>query len=148
MTGGSFRASRKIVSGVGIELKARKASSASRSISPRGSDSSSEANSSPSPSARVVERLDPVAVAREDEPPAGRVPERDREHSAQAPHEGRALLLVQVHEHLGVAVRAEGVSGAFELPRAARGSVELAVLDDMNGAVLVRDRLVAGLDGR
>ena len=37
----------------------------------------------------VVERLDPVAVAREHEPPAGRVPERDREHPAQAPEEGR-----------------------------------------------------------
>ena len=48
--GGSLRISRKIVSGAGIELNARNASSASRSISPRGSARSSEANAS-SPSA-------------------------------------------------------------------------------------------------
>ena len=94
----------------------------------------------------VVERLDPVAVAREHEPPAGRVPERDREHPAQAPEEGRALLLVQVDEHLGVAVRAEGVAGALELAAQLWVVVELAVLDDVDGAVLVRYRLVAGLE--
>ena len=46
MTAGSFRVSRKIEYGAGIELNARNASSASRSISPRGSARSSDANSS------------------------------------------------------------------------------------------------------
>ena len=50
--GGSFRHSRKIVSGPGTTLNARNASSASRSTSPRGSARSSEANARPSASAR------------------------------------------------------------------------------------------------
>ena len=71
---GSLRVSRKIEYGAGIELKARNASSASRSISPRGSARSSDANSS-TPARRVVERLDPVAIAREHET---RAPSRPR----------------------------------------------------------------------
>ena len=93
----------------------------------------------------VVERLDPVAVAREHEATSRRVPERDREHPAQAPREGGPFLLVEVDEHLGVAVRGEAVAGALELRAQLGVVVELAVLDDVNRAVLVRDRLVAGL---
>ena len=49
---GSLRTSRKIEYGAGIELKARNASSASRSISPRGSARSSEAKRSSPPTCR------------------------------------------------------------------------------------------------
>src|SRR5262249_1230720 len=98
------------------------------------------------PAARraVVERFDPEAVAGEDEPPGPRVPQRDREHPAQAAREGRPLLLVEVDEDLGVALRAEAMTGALELRAQLAIVVELAVLDDVDGAVLVRDRLVAG----
>ena len=119
---GSLRVSRKIVSGAGIELKARNASSASRSISPRGRARSSEANSSVAAGDAVVERLDPVAVSGEHEPPLARVPERDREHPAQPPREVEPVLLVEVDEHLGVAVRAEAVARALELGAQLRGS--------------------------
>ena len=80
---GSLRVSRKIVSGAGIELKARNASSASRSISPRGRARSSEANSRPPPATAVVERLDPVAVSGEDEPPLAASP-RARPRTSRA----------------------------------------------------------------
>ena len=92
----------------------------------------------------VVERLDPVGVAREHEPAALRVPERDGEHAPQPLGEARAVLLVKVDEHLGVAVRREPVAGPLEVPPELTVVVELAVLDDRDAAVLVRDRLVAG----
>src|SRR5207244_2707142 len=44
----------------------------------------------------VDERLDPEAVAREQEPASAGVPERDREHPAEASRERLALLLVEV----------------------------------------------------
>ena len=91
----------------------------------------------------VVERLDPVAVAREHEAAARGVPDRDREHPAQPLGEAGAVLLVEMDEHLGVGVRAEGVPGALELVAQLGVVVDLAVLDDDDAAVLVRDRLVA-----
>ena len=91
----------------------------------------------------VVERLDPVRVAREHEPAALRVPERDGEHAAQPLGEALAVLLVQVDEHLGVAARREPMPGPLELEAELAVVVELAVLDDRDPAVLVRDRLVA-----
>ena len=63
----------------------------------------------------VVERLDPVAVARQHQPALASVPDRDREHAAQPLGERQAPLLVRVRDHLGVAVRAEAVAGAREL---------------------------------
>jgi len=56
------------------------------------------------PGRAVVERFDPEAIAREHEPAALRVPDRDGEHSAQALRETRPVLLVQVRQHLRVAL--------------------------------------------
>ena len=94
----------------------------------------------------VVERLDPEAVAREHEPPPARVPDRDGEHPAQALCELVAVLLVEMEHHFGVAVRPEAVPGALQLGAQLAEVVDLAVLDDDGGAVLVRDRLVARLE--
>ena len=91
----------------------------------------------------VVERLDPVRVAREHEAAAPLVPDRDREHPAQPLRELEAVLLVQVDERLGVRVRPVRVARAHELARELRVVVDLAVLDDDAAAVLVEDRLVA-----
>ena len=91
----------------------------------------------------VVERLDAVPVACEHEPPPLGVPERDREHPAQPPGELGPVLLVEMQVHLGVAVRAEGMTPALELAAELGVVVDLAVLDDGARAVLVRDRLIA-----
>ena len=80
----------------------------------------------------VVERLDPVAVACQHEPASRRVPERDREHPAQPAGEVEPFLLVEVDEHLRVAVGAEAVAGALELGAQLAVVVELAVLDDVD----------------
>ena len=92
----------------------------------------------------VVERLDPEAVARERQPPARARPRpRPRTSRAAAPR-ARPPFLVAVHEHLGVAAGAEAVTRALELAHQLAVVVDLAVLDDDDRAVLVRDRLVAG----
>ena len=94
----------------------------------------------------VVERLDAEAVTGEDESPAARVPDCDREHSTQPACEVRVPLLVRVHEHLGVAVGPETMARAFELAAQVLVVVDLTVLHDVARTVLVRDRLVAGLE--
>src|SRR5262249_4477600 len=70
-------------------------------------------------------------------------PDGDREHAAEPLPEARAPLLVAVDEHLGVAPRPEAVAGALELVHQLAVVVDLAVLDDDDAAVLVRDWLVA-----
>ena len=92
---------------------------------------------------RVVQRLDPEGVAGEHEPPALRVPERDREHPAQLADVVRPVLLVEVQVDLGVARRSEAMPAPFERRAQLEVVVDLAVLDDLNGAVLVPDGLVA-----
>ena len=64
-----------------------------------------------------VERLDAEPVAREHQPAARGVPEREREHASQRRDEVGALLLIEVDDHLGVAARAEAVALRLE-PRA------------------------------
>ena len=91
----------------------------------------------------IREWLDPEAVACERQPPYACVPHGDGEHAAQPLPEARAPLFVAVHEHLGVAARAEAVACALELVHQLAVVVDLAVLDDGDGPVLVRDRLVA-----
>ena len=91
----------------------------------------------------VIERLDAVAVAGEHEAPPLRVPERNREHAAQAPRELGAVLLVEMQVHLRVAVGAKHVALSLELAAQLGVVVDLPVLDDGARPVLVRDRLVA-----
>src|SRR5207244_7529838 len=91
----------------------------------------------------VVEGLDPEAVARERQRPRARVPDGDGEHPAQALPEAGAPLLVAVHEDFRIAAGAEHVAGALELAHQLAVDVDLAVLDDDDCSVLVRDRLVA-----
>ena len=94
----------------------------------------------------VVERLDPEAVAREHQPLLELVPQRDREHPAQVLDEGGPALLVEMHEHLGVAVRPELVAGVLQPLAQVAVVVDLAVLHDLDAAVLVADRLVRALE--
>ena len=91
----------------------------------------------------VVERLDPVAIAREHETSCLRVPDRDREHPAQPPHVLRAVALVEMQMDFGVAMRPERVTVALELAAQLGIVVDLAVLHDDARSVFARHRLVA-----
>jgi hypothetical protein len=100
--------------------------------------------------AEDVEWLDAEAIAGEEELPPLRVPDREREHAAQAFEATLAPLLVRVHDHFRVAVRAEPVAERFELALQLGEVVELPVVRDPERAILVRDRLLAarGIDDR
>jgi hypothetical protein len=94
----------------------------------------------------VVERLDPERITGEHEPSLPGVPECDGEHAAQALREPVAVLLVEVHQHLGVGAGRKAVAGDLQPRTKLAVVVDLSVLDDVDRAVLVRDRLVARLE--
>src|SRR6516225_6154392 len=91
----------------------------------------------------VAERLHAGAVTRKKETLPTGVPDREGKHPVQVAHHLRAVALVKVYEHFGVAARRETVSRGQELPAQLMVIVDLAVEDDRDGAVLVGDRLVA-----
>ena len=84
-------------------------------------------------------------IARQDEPTAGGIPDRHGEHAMQTPDAPRALVLVEVHDDLGVAAGGERMARADEPPAQLRVVVDLPVEHDRDRAVLVEDRLVSGL---
>ena len=92
----------------------------------------------------VVERLDPEAVACEDEAPSRTVPDGDREHPAQSRGEARPVLLIEMRDDLRIATGLKPMPG--EVASDVEMVVELAVLDGPHRAVLVGKRLVASLD--
>ena len=51
---------------------------------------------------RQVERLDAEVVARAEQPAAGAIEDDEREHPVELVHHRLAVLLVEVHEDLGV----------------------------------------------
>ena len=102
--------------------------------------------SPPSAGCGVVERLDADPIAREEEAPGAGVPDREREHAAEALDARVSPLLVAVHDDFRVGVRPEPVPAALELGAQRRKVVDLAVEDDPHRVVFVRQRLLAGGD--
>ena len=140
----------KIVSGAGIELKARNASSASKSSSPRARQASSafssEAKVELAVLGAVVERLDPEAVSRQHEPRARRPRSRSRtcrEASRRTPFPAPRTAWTSTSVSPS---RAKSWPLRSSSRRSSRVVVDLAVLDHVDGAVLVGDRLVAALE--
>ena len=95
----------------------------------------------------VIEWLNPGAVAYQHEALAPAVPQRDREHAAQAVGEIVAILLVEVDDDLAVRMMGtEAVALCLELSAQLDMVVDLAVEHGDNLFVLGKDRLFAGLD--
>ncbi len=94
---------------------------------------------------RPDERLLAEPVAREHEPAAWAVPERDREHPLEALDEARPVFLVEVRDHRRVAAPANFVALRGKVAPELGEVVELAVEDRDDVALLVRDGLVAEL---
>src|SRR5512135_1428406 len=92
---------------------------------------------------RVVERLHAEPVASEEQRLPITVPQREREHAAEALDAGFAPLLPGVDDHLGVALRMKAVPTARELRNELLVVVDLAVEHDDHAAVLVEQRLLA-----
>src|SRR5205823_1208324 len=73
-----------------------------------------------------------------------RVPEREREHAAEAIDRALAPLLVRVNDHLGVGVRAESMAGLLQGGSDLREVIDLAVEDHPDGSIFIGERLIAG----
>src|SRR5205085_2292355 len=89
-----------------------------------------------------VEGLLAHAVAREQEPLPPLIPERKAEHAIQLLYQLVAVLFVEVHDDLGVRVRAKLVAAFQQVFAQRREVVNLAVEDDPDRFVLVADRLL------
>src|SRR5207253_549063 len=83
-------------------------------------------------------------VARKKERLAITVPEREGEHAAEALDATLAPRLPGMHDHLGVALRAEDVAEGNQFRNERLEVVELAVEYHHHRAVLVVERLLAG----
>ena len=70
--------------------------------------------------APVIERLDPVAIARQEQPPRAGVPQAEREHPVEPRHAVVAPLLVAVDDDLAVGGRAKTVARPLRARRATR----------------------------
>src|SRR4051794_38056696 len=93
-----------------------------------------------------VERLDPDSVSRDDQLAFASVPDHECEHPAQPRDTIFSVLLVGVHDDLGVAVRSKAMPLSFKFVAQLGEVVDLTVQSYDDRAILVRDRLVATCD--
>src|SRR5262249_52854235 len=92
----------------------------------------------------VEERLLPRAIPGEEELLPLRVPEGEREHAVEGAGDVLSALLVEVKDHLAVALALEAMARLELLPELLE-VVDLPVEDEPEGPVLVRHRLAGGL---
>ena len=90
----------------------------------------------------IDQRLLAQPIAGQDQLPPLGVPDGQGEHAVEMLEEVRPLVLVEVDDHFGVAVRAEAMAGAFQPPAQLAEVVDFAVEDDPDRAVFVRQRLL------
>src|SRR5690606_22927519 len=79
---------------------------------------------------KVVQRLDPGAIAVELEPILARVPDRDREHAVDPIDEALAPLEIGIEDDLGVRFGPKCPAEPLELAPDAAPAVNLAVEDE------------------
>jgi len=90
---------------------------------------------------RIQQRLHPERVADQEQRPARPVEQREREDSVEPGREPDPLVLVEMGQDLGVAVGGQPVAAGQDGLAQLRVVVDLAVVHDDHGAVLVRHRL-------
>ncbi len=96
------------------------------------------------PSRQTIQRLLAGAIARERQLARSLVPDRQREHAVELVDRAIAELLEEMHDDFGVGVRSELVAARDQALPDLAIVVDLAVEDQLHGAVLVADRLVGG----
>ncbi len=92
---------------------------------------------------RPVQRTNAHAIAREKDGALREVDQRDGELPFELGEHALAVLLVEMHDELGVGVGAKDVTLGLQRGLALGIVEQLAVVDDGDGAVLVEDRLPA-----
>src|SRR5213594_3486271 len=94
----------------------------------------------------IAQGFDAEAVPGEDQSIATRVPQRDREHPAQSGDAVRAHLLVEVDDGLRITPRPKAMPAGDQVAPQVMVIVDLPIEDDLNGAILVGDRLLPAGD--
>ena len=94
----------------------------------------------------VIEGLDPEPVPGQHQAAVARIPEGEGEHPPQRLDEVGTPLLVEVHEHLGVAASREPVTPPLQVSAQLAVVVDLPVLNHVDAAILVGDGLVAAFE--
>ncbi len=92
---------------------------------------------------RIVEGLDPEAVAGEQQSLSLCIPQCESEHPLEQVYGRVAVFLVQVHQDFRVATGGKAMSLRLEAGAQLAVIVDLAIEHDDDGAVLVGDRLMA-----
>src|SRR5688500_6554649 len=93
----------------------------------------------------VIKRFFSKAVAGEDQPFPARVPKRDREHSVDVIDECIAVLFIEMRNNFCVSLRSELVATFFKVGADLAIVIQLTILHRDDGAVLTKNRLIAGL---
>ena len=96
----------------------------------------------PVPVRVIEERLLAGTIARQDQAALRLIPDREAEHPIQPLDALGSVLLVEMHDRLGIRLRPEGVAARQQVRAQAEVVVNLPVEGDVNRAVLVRHRLV------
>ena len=92
---------------------------------------------------RIVERLLAQTVARQKQFLPARIPDCKRKHAAQMLHAVRAILLIQMHNDLGVALRREHMPARQQRRAQLTVVIDLAIKRNPDRAILIRQRLMA-----
>jgi len=94
----------------------------------------------------IVKRLDPQAVAGDEQTAGFRVPDGEGEHAAQIANSIVTVFFVQVDDGFGIGVGAVAVAARLQAWAQRGVIVDFAVEDDPNCAVFVAERLVPAGD--
>ena len=94
---------------------------------------------------RKIERLYAQSIARQNEAPPPRIPQREGKHPVQMVQKVEAMFLVKMYEHLGIGViSGEMVAGVSQDVAQLNMIVNFAIENDRDGPILVEHRLLPG----
>ena len=93
----------------------------------------------------IIERLDAIMIARQQETAFLRIPQRECKHATKAMHHGGAFGGIKMDQHLGVRSRAKAISLRLELAAQRAMIIDLAIADDDNLPIRAPHRLSAKL---
>ena len=94
----------------------------------------------------VIQGLLSKVIASQEQRAIRAVEDAEGEHAAQTLRHFRSEFFVEMHEHFGIAVRAENVAFSFKLTAQLNVVVDFTIEDDADARVLIPNRLGATLD--
>src|SRR6516165_10450286 len=92
----------------------------------------------------IMQWLDAETVARQEQPPTGMIPDRERPHSVEPIEAALAPLRVGLENHLSVGVGAEGMTGGCQLGAYFHIVEHLTVINNDVLGLSIHHRLLTG----